>query len=79
PRRACRYGRDTSTAEITEDANYPYSLRFTKRQKDGFIYVMDDDLNKFDSAARPGYYGAFGFLRRQNCGIEHVSAKEEEM
>jgi hypothetical protein len=63
--KAFKYGEDTLSFVPVTTTNYPFRLGFNKVFDSGeFVYVLDNELNKFDSSAGSGYHGASGYLVR---------------
>jgi hypothetical protein len=61
--RAFKYGKDTTSFVPLTTTNYPFRLGFNKVfDSSVFVYLMDEELNKFDSSAGSGYHGASGYL-----------------
>jgi hypothetical protein len=60
-----KFGEDSTDFVPFVNTSYPYRLGFNRYPADSvFIYVQDEELDKFDSHNGTGSYGASGFLAK---------------
>jgi hypothetical protein len=60
-----KYGEDSTHFVPFVNTSFPYRLGFNRYPVDGvFIYVQDEEINKFDSSNGSGFHGASGFLAK---------------
>lgn len=58
--RGLKFGNDENSFVPVTSTGYPFRLGFNKVFDSGvFVYILDNELNKFDSSAGSGYHGGF--------------------